>query len=113
MSYRSLGSLSSFRSFQSQLRLSQARKKYPQNHLICRHRAITKPFRNMSSSTLLSSLPEVPGTDPPRSILDSFRIAIAKKIADALPPLTIEQVYEGVDYGKKGVDFTVALPRFR
>ena len=61
----------------------------------------------------LPKLPEVPGTDPTRCILDSFRIAIAKTIADALEPLTIEQVYQGVDYGKKGEDFTVALPRFR
>ena len=27
--------------------------------------------------------------------------------------LAVEQVYQGVDYGKKGVDFTIALPRFR
>jgi arginyl-tRNA synthetase len=40
-------------------------------------------------------------------------MAIAKRVADALPPLTLEQVYQGVDYGKKGVDFTIALPRFR
>ena len=61
----------------------------------------------------LPTLPEVPGADPSRAVLDSFRIAIAKRVADALPPLTLEQVYQGVDYGKKGVDFTIALPRFR
>ena len=54
-------------------------------------------------------LSNVPGTDP----LDAFRIAIAKRVSDALPPLTLEQAYTGVDYGKKGADFTVALPRFR
>ncbi|KAJ8456951.1 hypothetical protein ONZ45_g18513 [Pleurotus djamor] len=59
------------------------------------------------------SLPTVPGTDPSSCVLDAFRTAIAQKISDALPPLTVEQVYNGVDYGKKGVDFTVALPRFR
>lgn len=53
------------------------------------------------------------GTDPSRCVLDTFRAAIAKRVADALPPLSIEQAYSGVDYGKKGVDFTVALPRFR
>ncbi len=42
-----------------------------------------------------------------------FRIAIAKAVADALDALTVEQVYQGVDYGKKSEDFTVALPRFR
>ncbi|KAI9450849.1 arginyl-tRNA synthetase [Lactarius psammicola] len=61
----------------------------------------------------LPTLPEVPGADPSRAVLDSFKIAIAKRVADALPPLTLEQVYQGVDYGKKGVDFTIALPRFR
>ncbi|KAH9946427.1 arginyl-tRNA synthetase [Epithele typhae] len=61
----------------------------------------------------LSKLPDVPGTDPTRCVLDAFRIAIAKVLADALPALTVEKAYEGVDYGKKGEDFTVALPRFR
>lgn len=61
----------------------------------------------------LPSLPHVPGTDPSSSIIDAFRTAIAKRISDRLPQLTIEQAYSGVDYGKKGVDFTVALPRFR
>ena len=69
-----------------------------------------------STSSYLANLPQLPavsGTEPDRSILDSFRTAIAQIVADALPPLTVEQVYTGVDYGKKGVDFTVALPRFR
>jgi arginyl-tRNA synthetase len=61
----------------------------------------------------LPSLPQVPGTDPSICVLDSFRIAIAKRVSEALPPLTLEQAYSGVDFGKKGVDFTVALPRFR
>jgi arginyl-tRNA synthetase len=61
----------------------------------------------------LPTLPDVPGADPSRAVLDTFKVAIAKRVADALPPLTIEQVYQGVDYGKKGVDFTIALPRFR
>ncbi|EPQ50894.1 arginyl-tRNA synthetase [Gloeophyllum trabeum ATCC 11539] len=67
----------------------------------------------MTSAASTSTLPAVPGTDPSRCILDSFRISIAKRIADALPALSVEQAYSGVDYGKKGVDFTVALPRFR
>ncbi|KAI0246849.1 hypothetical protein BJV78DRAFT_1286027 [Lactifluus subvellereus] len=61
----------------------------------------------------LPTLPEVPGADSSRAVLDAFKISIAKRVADALPPLTVEQVYQGVDYGKKGVDFTIALPRFR
>jgi arginyl-tRNA synthetase len=63
--------------------------------------------------SVLPSLPEVPGTDPSRCVLDTFRIAIAQKVAAVFPQLSIEQVYQGVDYGKKGIDFTVALPRFR
>jgi arginyl-tRNA synthetase len=66
-----------------------------------------------SSSSTLPPLPNVPGTDPSKCALDSFRISIAKRVAEALPPLTLEQAFVGVDYGKKGVDFTVALPRFR
>ena len=61
----------------------------------------------------LPSLPHVSGTEPASCVLDSFRIAIAKRVSDNLPPLTLEQAYTGVSYGKKGVDFTVALPRFR
>lgn len=61
----------------------------------------------------MPELPKVPGTEPERAVLDSFRAAIAKLVSDALPPLTVEQAYQGVDYGKKGVDFTVAVPRFR
>jgi arginyl-tRNA synthetase len=61
----------------------------------------------------MSTLPNISGTDPSRCIFDSFRAAIARQVADALPPLTPEQVYAGVDYGRKGEDFTIAIPRFR
>lgn len=57
-------------------------------------------------------LPEVPGTDPKRRVMDAFRIAIAQFLVEALPGLTIEKAIEGVDYGRKE-DFMVALPRFR
>ncbi|KAK1230058.1 arginyl-tRNA synthetase [Marasmius sp. AFHP31] len=65
------------------------------------------------ASSKLPTLPPVPDTEPSRCILDAYRISIAKRVSEALPPLTIEQAYNGVDYGKKGVDFTIALPRFR
>ncbi|KAH7345303.1 arginyl-tRNA synthetase [Rhizoctonia solani] len=58
-------------------------------------------------------LPPVPGTEPSRAVLDAFRISIASHIHRALPQLGVEQVYPGVLYGVKGVDFTVALARFR
>ena len=61
----------------------------------------------------MTTLPKITGTDPSRCIFDSFRAAIARQVADALPSLTPEQAYAGVDYGKKGVDFTIAIPRFR
>ena len=71
------------------------------------------PSLTSSLTANLPALPHIPGTEPERCILDSFRTAIAKLVSEALPPLTVEQVYTGVDYGKKGVDFTIALPRFR
>ncbi|KAJ7510267.1 hypothetical protein B0H11DRAFT_1958227 [Mycena galericulata] len=51
--------------------------------------------------------------DPSTCVLDAFRSSIAERVAAALPPLTVEQAYSGVDYGKKGADFTIALPRFK
>ena len=63
--------------------------------------------------TVLPALPHVPGTDPSKCVFDLFRTAIAQKVSEALPSLSLEQAYTGVDYGKKGVDFTIALPRFR
>lgn len=65
----------------------------------------------MTTST--SNLPTVPDTDPSKCTMDAFRIAIAQKLVAALPELSLEQAFGGVDYGKKGEDFTVALPRFR
>ncbi|KAK7685543.1 hypothetical protein QCA50_011410 [Cerrena zonata] len=69
-----------------------------------------------SMGPLLAKLPKLPhvaATDPERSVLDLFRVAIAQIIVDGIPTLTIDQVYDGVDFGKKGNDFTVALPRFK
>ena len=60
----------------------------------------------------MPDLPTVQGTDPSKCILESFRIAIAKRLSEALS-LSLEQAYAGVNYGKKGDDFTVALPRYR
>ena len=51
--------------------------------------------------------------DPSTCVLDAFRTSIAERVAAALPPLSVDHVYSGVDYGKKGVDFTIALPRFK
>jgi len=62
--------------------------------------------------TTAASLPTIPGTNPDRIVYDSFRTAIARRLADKLG-IDINKAYEGVDYGKKGEDFTVALPRFR
>ncbi|KAF9011216.1 hypothetical protein BDQ17DRAFT_1420626 [Cyathus striatus] len=59
-----------------------------------------------------TELPVISGTDPSRCIMDAFRTAIAKRLSETLP-LSVEEAYTGVDYGKKGEDFTVALPRFK
>lgn len=61
----------------------------------------------------LPPIPNVAKASPSTSVLDAFRIAIATKIVKAIPSLTIDQVFEGVHYGQKGFDFTVAMPRFR
>ena len=68
--------------------------------------------KKMSAAPARASLPSVLGTDPSKFALESYRIAIAQTVGDALG-LTVEQVHPGVAWGKKGVDFTVALPRFR
>lgn len=66
----------------------------------------------MASTSATPALPHVPGTDPTKSVFDAARISIAQRLSKALP-ITLEQAYAGVDYGKKGEDFTVAVPRFR
>ncbi|KIY70938.1 arginyl-tRNA synthetase [Cylindrobasidium torrendii FP15055 ss-10] len=52
------------------------------------------------------------GPEPSASVLDVFRQSVAEIIARSLE-IPIETAYDGVDLGKKGVDFTVAIPRFR
>ena len=73
---------------------------------------LARSFMTRLGAMDMPTLPVVPDTEPSRAVLDSFRIAIAKRLSDTLP-LTLEQAFTGVDYGKKGEDFTVALPRFR
>src|SRR5258707_15849328 len=58
----------------------------------------TKTTRAMSFK--LPMLPDVSGMDPSRAVLDSFKLAIAKHVTDALPRLTVEQVYQVVDNSK-------------
>ncbi|KAJ7431506.1 hypothetical protein B0H11DRAFT_2130071 [Mycena galericulata] len=43
--------------------------------------------------------------DPSTCVLDAFGPPLQSA---ALPPLTVEQAYSGVDYGKKGAHFTIA-----
>ncbi|KAG2030928.1 hypothetical protein BDR03DRAFT_806998, partial [Suillus americanus] len=57
--------------------------------------------------------PSLSGTDPLSCILDAYHIVITKCVSDALPLLTLKQAYTGINYGKKGVNFMVALPQFR
>ena len=79
-----------------------------------RIKPLTRPsfFHKRMVSTSMPDLPTVQGTDPSKCVLESFRIAIAKRLSEALS-LSLEQAYAGVNYGKKGDDFTVALPRYR
>ncbi|EAU86095.1 arginyl-tRNA synthetase [Coprinopsis cinerea okayama7 len=69
-------------------------------------------LKSYQPSFSLPPLPVIPETNPSACVLDSFRTAIAQLLSESLG-LPIEKAYDGVDYGKKGEDFTVALPRFR
>ncbi|RDB20230.1 Arginine--tRNA ligase, cytoplasmic [Hypsizygus marmoreus] len=59
-----------------------------------------------------SDYPVIAGTDISRCVLDQFRVAIAVQLSHSLG-ISLSACYEGIDVGKKGVDFTVAVPRFR
>lgn len=49
---------------------------------------------------------------PVRYCLDSFKTAIASQLCRALG-ISHESAYAAVDYGRKGNDFTVPVPRLR
>ncbi len=59
-----------------------------------------------------TTLPHIADADVENSPLDVFKIAIAAQVSKILD-LPIDIVYGGVDFGKKGADFTIAVPRFR
>ncbi|KAF8587373.1 arginyl-tRNA synthetase [Ramaria rubella] len=76
--------------------------------------AVAQPSTSNRPYELPANVLHIPGvTEPHLCILDAFRTSISQRIVDAFPELTLEKVYDAVDYGKKGVDFTVALPRFK
>lgn len=58
-------------------------------------------------------MPSIPNVDPVRSPLDAFRLAVAQSLNKGLPQIPIDKAYESIDISRKGVDFTVAIPRFR
>lgn len=55
----------------------------------------------------------VPGTEPTRVPLDLYRTAVAVQVNRAIPTLSVDKIFEGVDIFKKDGDFCVAIPRFR
>ncbi|KAH7099424.1 arginyl-tRNA synthetase [Auriculariales sp. MPI-PUGE-AT-0066] len=61
---------------------------------------------------LPEALPNVQGTDPRVAVYDGIRTVIAQHVSTTLG-IDLAAAYSGVDYGKKGEDFTVAVPRFR
>ncbi|KLO07650.1 arginyl-tRNA synthetase [Schizopora paradoxa] len=63
-------------------------------------------------ASTLPPLPHVEGTDSSRCVLDAFRISAATRISKSLG-ISLADAFAGVDLGKKGNDFTVAIPRFR
>lgn len=48
----------------------------------------------------------------PGHFLDSARLSIANQVSRSLGIL-LEAALDGVDFGKKGCDLTIAVPRFR
>ena len=54
----------------------------------------------------------MPSGDPESYFIDECRESIAKAVSTCLH-IDFEAAYGGVDLGRKGVDFTVAIPRFR
>lgn len=60
----------------------------------------------------LPALPEIPGVDYDRVPLDAFRAAVAQVVATAWDE-DVQKIFTGVDTGKKGADFAVAVPRFK
>lgn len=74
---------------------------------------MASPFdASIPETYALPPVPEVYGTDPTVCVLDAFRIAAAKSVAEACG-IEVGRAYEGVDIMKKQGDFYVALPRFR
>lgn len=75
-----------------------------------------QPAQPFAGVPLLSQLPELPLTaaaDPVRNPLDAFRLAIAQQVVQAVPEVSLENAFEGVQSSNKTGDFTVAMPRFR
>lgn len=60
----------------------------------------------------LPDLPKVAGTDLDVAILDAYRIAAAKCVAEACE-IDLEKAYPGIDIGNKKADLYVAMPRYR
>lgn len=67
---------------------------------------------SIQTTMALPDLPHLEGTDPSRCMLDAFRISAATRISKSLD-IPLKDAFAGVDLGKKGNDFTVAVPRFR
>lgn len=75
-------------------------------------RSLTRFSLHTIMSSSASELPIIEGADPATFPLDSFKVAIADLLSKSLD-LSLDTAFSGVDFGKKGVDFTVAVPRFR
>lgn len=58
------------------------------------------------------NLPTVPGSNPTRQALDSFKLAVAKLAAETWGE-DVGKVFEAVDTQKKGADLCLPVPRFK
>lgn len=66
----------------------------------------------MTSPHALPALPTIPGTNYDRVPIDAFRASVAQRVATAWDE-DVSKVFAGVDAGKRGADFAVAVPRFK
>lgn len=67
---------------------------------------------NIPEKYTLPILPEIQGVDPTRSVVEAFKIAAAKLVADAWED-DVAKIYPAVEMGKKGADLSIAVVRFK
>ncbi|PWN90441.1 arginyl-tRNA synthetase [Acaromyces ingoldii] len=71
------------------------------------------PFNGVALLSQLPELPKIQGVEHTDNPNIAFRLAIAQTLVQALPEISLEAAFEGVQVSNKEGDFSVAIPRFR